>query len=218
MSPRSAVLCYVTDGQALGGDTARLLGVIERAVAADVDWIQIREKQMPTRALLELVRQAVARKAVGETKIIVNDRVDVALAAGADGVHLGGSSMPVADVAGWLRRERKRLTLANDFLVGASCHSLEETQQAERDGASYVIFGPMFATPSKAQYGAAQGVERLQEVCAAVRIPVLAIGGIDVNNAVECFRAGAVGIAAIRLFQEAADMPEVVRQLRSWRA
>jgi thiamine-phosphate pyrophosphorylase len=219
----SPILCYVTDAATLGGDAARLRSVIERAAAGGVDWIQIREKQMPTLELLQMVRHALGKArtlaegrqdAVGTTKIIVNDRVDVALTAGADGVHLGGSAMPVADVVSWLRRERARLALAEDFLVGASCHSLEEAQQAERAGASYVIFGPVYATPSKAQYGAPQGVERLRAVCAAVRVPVLTIGGITVENAGGCFGAGASGIAAIRLFQEAADVTAVVRRLR----
>jgi thiamine-phosphate pyrophosphorylase len=103
------------------------------------------------------------------------------------------------------------------FLVGRSCHSLQEARAAESDGASYIIFGPVFATPSKAQYGAPLGLERLAEVCAAVRTPVLAIGGITAGNAGECRRAGAAGIAAVRLFQDAADIGAAVRELRMLR-
>ncbi|MBI3485067.1 MAG: thiamine phosphate synthase, partial [Acidobacteria bacterium] len=97
---------------------------------------------------------------------------------------------------------------------GASCHSLAEAQAAERDGAHYLIFGPVFSTPSKSQFGAPQGIARLEEACRAVRIPVLAIGGITLDNAHECLRAGAAGIAAIRLFQDASDLPALVSSLR----
>jgi thiamine-phosphate pyrophosphorylase len=155
-----------------------------------------------------------ARAAGGRARIIVNDRLDVVLAAGANGVHLGGSSLPVAEVRAWLRQEGARLKVAEDFLVGRSCHSIAEAQQAERDGANYIIFGPVYATPSKAQYGAPQGLERLTEVCRAVQIPVLAIGGIAAENASACLRAGAAGIAAIRLFQQAAHVATVVQRIR----
>jgi thiamine-phosphate pyrophosphorylase len=145
----------------------------------------------------------------------VNDRLDVALAARADGVHLGGSSLPVVEVRAWLRREGARLEVTEDFLVGRSCHSMAEAQQAEGDGASYIIFGPVYATPSKAHYGAPQGLERLAEVCRAVQIPVLAIGGITAENARACLQAGAAGIAAIRMFQDAANPAMLVAQLRN---
>jgi len=141
----------------------------------------------------------------------------VAIAAGADGVHLGGSSLPVAEVTGWLRKESARHHLPADFLVGRSCHSLEEAQRAEREGASYIFFGPVFATPSKTQFGAPQGLDRLAEVCRGVRVPVLAIGGITLENAAQCLSAGVAGFAAIRLFQSSIDLKETVLALRSLR-
>jgi thiamine-phosphate pyrophosphorylase len=101
------------------------------------------------------------------------------------------------------------------FLIGASCHSLEAAQAAEGAGADYIFFGPVFATPSKAAFGAPQGIERLREVCRSVTIPVLAIGGITVENAHSCFDVGAAGMAAIRLFQESADLSDVVNRLRA---
>jgi thiamine-phosphate pyrophosphorylase len=203
------VICYVTDRRALGHDPGRLAGIIRGAIAAGVDWVQVREKDLPTRELLALVRQAMEAAQGRATKILVNDRLDVALAAGAAGVHLGGESMPVGAVVEWLRARGERL------LVGRSCHSPGDALQAENDGADYVFFGPVFATPAKLQYGPPQGVERLAEVCRAVRIPVIAIGGITLENAAECWRAGAAGIAAIRLFQDATDIAEVVRRLRA---
>lgn len=209
------LLCYVTDRRALStpGEMVRreeVVRIARAAIGTGVDWVQIREKKLPTQALLELVRQVVAAAAGSSTKILVNDRLDVALAAGATGVHLGGESMPVEAA----RKLCAEVVDAKAFLVGRSCHSLDEARQAERDGADYVFFGPVFATPSKAQYGSPQGVERLAEVCRALRIPVIAIGGIGLDNAAECFRAGAAGIAAIRLFQESTDLAASVRRLR----
>jgi thiamine-phosphate pyrophosphorylase len=208
------LLCYVTDRHALA-EPSRLAEHVALAVAAGIDWIQIREKDLPASELVALTRTAVKAAASGphtHTQIIVNDRLDVALAAGADGVHLGESSMPVAAVHAW-RRE----TSAQRFMIGASCHSVESARAAERDGADYVIFGPVFSTPSKLKFGAPQGINRLAEVSKAVKIPVLAIGGITEENVAECLAAGAGGIAAIRMFSDARDLATLVGRLRSAR-
>ena len=183
---------------------------IRRAAAAGAGWIQIREKDLDSRSLVELARFAIAETRETSARVLVNDRLDVALAANAAGVHLGENSLPVEVVTEW-RRSTGRL----DFLIGASCHSLESARAAERGGADYVFFGPVFATPSKAAFGAPQGTERLREVCASVGIPVLAIGGVNVGNARECISAGAAGIAAIRLFQDAKDEDELAAQLKA---
>jgi len=98
--------------------------------------------------------------------------------------------------------------------IGVSCHSLESGLAAKRGGADYLFFGPVFATPSKQSFGPPQGLERLARICEGVRLPVLAIGGVTESNAELCFAAGAAGIAAIRLFQEAPDVAEVVSRLR----
>lgn len=207
------ILCYVTDRRALGASNERtacaaLLQKISAALDAGTDWVQIREKDMEGRGLTGLVRAAM-ENSPGRT-ILVNDRLDVAIAVGAAGVHLGGESLPVAEVVSWCRSGRAPA----DFLVGRSCHSMEEAKTVQRDGAHYIFYGPVFATPSKALFGAPQGIGKLEEVCRRVRIPVLAIGGVTIENAAECFRAGAVGIAAIRLFQEAADVAAVIAHLR----
>jgi len=188
--------------------------VIAQALSAGVDWVQIREKDLPGAALLALAGEAVA-EAKGHSRVVINDRLDVAMAARAGGVHLGETSLPVAQVAAWIRKARAAGQVEKDFLVGASCHSLESARQAERDGADYIFFGPVFATPSKAAFGAPQGLERLREVCAGLRIPVLAIGGITLENARRCIEAGAAGIAAIRLFQNARGPASVVAALRN---
>jgi thiamine-phosphate pyrophosphorylase len=189
---------------------------IGAAAAAGVDWIQIREKDLSGRDCAWLTREALRQfansRAIHATaaRILVNDRVDVALSEGAAGVHLGENGLPVP--------EAKRLAGAQahrrDFLIGVSCHSMEAARTAATGGADYLFFGPVFATPSKAAYGSPQGLERLAEVCRSVPIPVLAIGGITAANASACFAAGASGIAAIRLFQEAPDMLALVQSLR----
>jgi thiamine-phosphate pyrophosphorylase len=175
-----------------------LIEKIRTAVAAGVDWVQIREKDLQARDLLALVRDAVT---AGSTRVIVNDRIDVALAAGAAGVHLSHASVAAREVVQWCRAGNAPA----DFLVGVSCHSLEGAKQAEDDGANYTYFGPIYETPSKIPFGAPHGIDELAAVCKAVKIPVIAIGGIDESNAAECLRAGAAGIAAIRMIQSPPD-------------
>ena len=211
---RERKLCYVTDRKALAGAADEQLRLLLEKIAsvarAGVDWIQIREKDLSGRALSEFVREAV-RRVPAACRILVNDRLDVACATGAAGVHLGEQSLPVAEVKRFWR-ERMR---GGEFLVGVSTHSLEGAMQAEDGSADYVIFGPVFATPSKAKFGEPQGIARLADVCERARLPVIAIGGITMENAEECVRAGAAGIAAIRLFQEAEDVGAVTRELRA---
>ena len=193
-----------------------LLDKIEAATVAGVDWIQIREKQLSAKECSWLTIEALHRSAGSvvdagaRQRIIVNDRLDVALATQAAGVHLGENSLPPKEarqLAHGLRRE-------GDFLIGVSCHSLETAKYAERGGADYLFFGPVFETPSKAAYGPPQGLNSLAEVCRSVSIPVLAIGGITLANGAACFSAGASGIAAIRLFQDSGDLAALVQALR----
>jgi thiamine-phosphate pyrophosphorylase len=211
----NSILCYVTDRRTLplaspDSREAQLVENIRTAIAAGIDWIQIRENDLQTRPLLNLVTAAVAASrassAASRVRVIVNDRLDIALAAGASGVHLGESSVPVGPL-----RELRR---PPDFVVGASCHSRESAVEAEKNGADYVIFGPVFATPTKAHFGPPQGLLRLAHVCQSVRVPVLAIGGITPETFASCVEAGAAGVAAIRLFQAAGDLAAVVRALR----
>ncbi len=221
-SARAPLLCYVTDRHSLPGIEASeerevVLGKIQAAAAAGVDWIQIREKDLSGRDCSLLVREALQRgrqsstRSVAPARILINDRLDVALAEGAGGVHFGENSLPAQDGKRLAEARGRR----NDFLVGVSCHSLEAAISAASGGADYLFFGPVFATPSKATYGAPQGLERLGEVCRAVSIPVLAIGGITLENAASCLAAGASGIAAIRLFQNTQDAGALVRALKN---
>src|ERR1700733_15625568 len=220
------ILCYVTAPAAASGSA--LAEKIAAVSAAGVDWVQIREKDFPGRELGALTREAVARRSAA--RIIVNDRLDVAVTERAGGVHLGEAGLPVADVAKWVNRCESGVVVSDqgaasqfpvpasgDFLIGASCHSLEGAKSAVRDGADYIFFGPVFATPSKDKFGEPQGPKRLAAVCNAVPVPVLAIGGITLENAGECIAAEAAGIAAIRLFQDASDPRHVVSTLKSLR-
>jgi thiamine-phosphate pyrophosphorylase len=213
-APKKPIVCYVTDRKSLaeGEREAGVLGRIRAAAAAGVDWVQIREKDLSGRDLLGLARAAIAAPA--RARVIVNDRLDVALAARAAGVHLGRESLNARDVVGWCRGGNA----AAEFLVGVSCHSGEEAREAESAGASYIFFGPVFDTPSKRGMGEPQGVARLAEVCRSVRIPVIAIGGVSERNAGECIRAGAAGIAAIAMFQQPRDgaaLQELIARLHA---
>ena len=203
------IVCYVTDGQASSGvDREYFLSErIRTALTAGADWIQIREKGMYSRGLLTLVRQSVrsASTIASASRILVNDRLDVAVAADAAGVHLGGESLPAESTVHWCRAG----VAPKGFLIGVSCHSLEEVRTAQSDGVDYVFFGPIFDTPSKRLFGPPQGIDRLGDVCRFASVPVIAIGGINGTNALDCIRAGAKGIAAIRPFQDRSDAASI---------
>src|ERR1700691_21534 len=207
------IVCYVTDRKSLipaTADTrgARIVENIRMAIGAGVDWIQIREKDLPARELVDLARQAVQmgdvrrRKTPQPARIIVNDRLDAALAAGAHGIHLGQASPVASDVVRWCRAGNAPA----DFTIGVSCHSLKEAFNAEKAKVDYIFFGPIFETPSKKEFGAPQGIQKLAEVCRTVpSIDLIAIGGVTAENAASCIRSGAAGIAAIRMFQMTGD-------------
>lgn len=218
---RGPLLCYVTDRNSLSATDSReplesLLLKIGAAADAGVDWIQIREKDLSGKECSSLTCEALQRATkspagkAAPTQILVNDRLDVAISQHAGGVHLGGKSLPLAEAKRLVENRGER----KDFLIGVSCHSLEAARAAVSGGADYLFFGPVFATPSKKAFGAPQGLERLAEVCRAVSMPVLAIGGITLENAADCLAAGASGIAAIRLFQDARDIFSLVQSLR----
>ena len=175
------IRCYVTDRRQ--GD---VLACAARAVAEGVELIQVREKDLAGAELLDLVCR-VRDLAVGSsTKVLVNGRLDIALAAGIDGVHLPSDGLPAAKVRPFVRT------------LGVSTHSVDEAVRAEREGADYIVFGPVFETPGKS----AVGMDSLRRVVSSVKIPVLAIGGVTAENTGSIIEAGAAGIAAIRLFQQ----------------
>jgi thiamine-phosphate pyrophosphorylase len=176
------IRCYVTDRR-----QGNLLASVSAAVRDGVEIVQVREKDLEAQELYDLVCQVRDAAAGTDTRVLVNDRLDIALAAGIDGVHLPGNGLPTEKVR----------TLVKT--LGRSVHTAEEGIRAEAAGADFVIFGPIFDTPGKTPVG----LDALRSVASAVKIPVLAIGGITHENTTLVLETGAAGIAGIRLFQRA---------------
>ena len=201
------LLCYITDRRQLR--SVSLAAVIRETVRAGVDIVQVREKDLTSRELITLVEEALSatrEPGMGSARVVVNDRVDVALAGAADGAHLAAHSMPVQVVRRFVPRA---------FLIGVSCHSLGEAMAAESGGADYLVLGPVFETPSKLGYGPPLGLEKLRDITSRIRIPVLALGGITVERVRPCLEAGASGVAGIRIFQDCESVQERARELRA---
>ena len=190
---------YITDRKSC---SIPILQQIQRAIDASIDLIQIREKDLPTRPLLALATRALELAKGSRSRILINDRVDIALAARLNGVQLGHHSMEIAFV-------REHLS-GTSLLIGASVHSMDEFVIAVAQGANFATLGPIFATPSKSAYGPPLGLGLLASVCERTSIPVFALGGIGLENYRSCLTAGAAGVAAIRMFQEPQTLDRAV--------
>lgn len=202
---RLPVICMVTDRAAVGGGA--LPGLIGTAARAGVDLIQIRERDLDAGALAGLTRDAIDAVSGTAARILVNDRLDVALAAGAGGVHLRGDGLP-ASLA--------RTIAPPEFLIGRSVHSEDEAAEIEAaGGCDYLMFGTVFPSASKPADHRVAGVDALARVCARVRMPVIAVGGITASGAADVRRAGAAGVAAIGAFKPGSDAVAFVRAVRS---
>lgn len=201
------IIYPITSGKATPSDLSDILRLVRAAIDAEVPLFQIREKSLSGRELFELVARAAELTRNTKTRLLVNDRSDIARAAGADGVHLTTQSLP-ADVV--------TKTCGAEFLIGVSTHSLDEGRAARLMGADFVVFGPVFETESKRVYGPPQGVDRLREVTLELgEFPVLAIGGVTLENVSECFDAGASGVAAIGMLNDPDNMASIVKTIRS---
>lgn len=218
------ILYYITDRRAFNGYEGQqqraLLDRVAAAATAGVDYIQLREKDMSSAALELLAKGVLARiRAAGSaTKLLINEYADVALAAGADGVHLPGGSLPASEVrALWMRSSSR------PPIIGVSAHKVSDVRYAEAHGADFAVLAPVFEKPNTDIPGL--GLETLAVACRGAQrpentesapeshFPVLALGGVTLGNAAACLKAGAAGIAGIRLFQEG-DIADTVRRLR----
>lgn len=220
------LLYYITDRTAFAGDESTrqklLLEKISEAARADIDYIQLREKDLATRKFEALARETVdilakikTENTDLRTRLLVNTRTDIALAAGADGVHLRSSDISPRDVkAIWEKHSQRTLThgpLPSNPVIGVSCHTPEEVAQAAANEANFAVFAPVFEKKGSLA-NLAKGLPLLEQACRS-DFPVFALGGINLSNAHSCIEAGAAGIAGIRLFQEN-EVAEIVKFLR----
>ena len=205
------LLYYITDRRQFPGDEAArrqaVLAKISEAASAGVDYIQLREKDLCTGDLGlfagDAVRTLVELKATQpglKTRLLINSRTDVALATGADGVHLRAEDLLPHEVRDIVRRFGGRQRIPHPFFIAMSCHSAADVVRAQSEGANFAVFAPVYEKQDQPGTKPA-GLRALQEACVA-QIPVFALGGVTVENAAACIKAGAAGIAAIRLFQE----------------
>jgi thiamine-phosphate pyrophosphorylase len=214
--PHRCLLYYITDRSQFPGDErARrraLLAKIAEAARAGVDYIQLRERDLSTRELETLAREVaeLVRENSPSTRLLINSRTDVALAAGADGVHLRADDVEPHEVRQVLDASDRPPLAIGQFLVAISCHSNEDVIRAESEAADFAVFAPVFGKRGTAGTPPA-GLAALREACRA-EISVLALGGVNLENAASCLNAGAAGIAAIRWFQEN-KIEDVVRTL-----
>jgi thiamine-phosphate pyrophosphorylase len=183
------------------------LEVARAALEGGASALQLRDKGLGGRDMYRLALQMrdMVDRSGGGCLLFVNDRVDVALAAGADGVHLGQDDLPASDA---------RSLVGANMIMGISASTVDEAEKARADGADYLGVGPVFATPSKADAGMPIGVEGLRRIAKSVDVPVVAIGGINEDNVGQVLEAGADGIAVISAVTAAGDMLEAVRRLR----
>jgi thiamine-phosphate pyrophosphorylase len=198
------LIYLITKGEATAKNfsekSAEILRLVEAAVRAEISLIQIREKQLPARLVFELTEKAALLTRNSQTKLLVNDRPDIAFLAGADGVHLTSLS---------LAAETIRQSFPKDFIVGVSTHTFAEAESAKLQGADFITFSPIFNSPNK---GEPQGLNKLKELCRKLEsFPVIALGGIDEANYQSVLAAGASGFAAIRFLNKTENLTKVKR-------
>ncbi len=194
-------LLLITDRHQLHGRS--LSTVLTQAIMAGVPAIQLRERDLPTGELLSLAQEIHTLAAPRAIPLILNDRVDLVLALNLDGVHLRSDSLPLPTA---------RRLMGTDRLIGISTHSVEDVRRANDDGADYIIFGPIFDTPSKRSFGPPLGLDVLADVCRQSTVPIFAIGGMTSERVCDVRRAGAHGVAVIGAVLTSDDVGGVVRE------
>jgi thiamine-phosphate pyrophosphorylase len=198
----SSRLLVVTDRHQTNGRP--LVPLLQRVLAVGVSMIQLRERDLSARELVTLAREVQAVTASARSQLLINDRIDVALALEGIGVHLRSNSLPVSVARQLLGAQR---------LLGISVHAVEEAMRAESQGADYIVLGPIYETPSKQMFGPPLGIHTLEKACSLVRIPIIGIGGVTAARAREMRRAGAFGAAVITAILAADDIESATREL-----
>lgn len=193
-------LYLITDRKQTAG--RQLPAVVAEALAGGVRCVQLREKDLPARQLFETATELRRITHDHGARLLINDRIDVAMAIGADGVHLGATGLPVAEA---------RQLLGTGLLIGYSAHCVEEALQAERNSADFVSFGPVYHTPSKARYGGPPGLEQLSAAVHRLSIPVFALGGVKTTSVADVMATGCHGIAVISAIISAVEPAEAAR-------
>ena len=195
-------LFLVTDRHRTNGRP--LVPLLQRVLTAAVPIVQLRERDLSARELVRLAREVQAVTASRRSQILINDRIDVALALEGVGVHLRSNSLPVSVARQLLGAQR---------LLGISVHGVEEVMEAEAQGADYIVLGPIYETPSKQMFGPPLGIHTLEKACRLVRIPIIGVGGVTAARAHEMRCAGAFGVAVITAILGAADVESATREL-----
>jgi thiamine-phosphate pyrophosphorylase len=204
-------LYLITDRKLVPGPSS-LVTVIREALKGGVKAVQLREKDLETRELLRLAYRMRELTKKYKARLFINDRLDIALAVGADGIHLPQSGIPV----GAVRRTVNALRITHHtsrLLIGVSTHSLEEAKRAEKEGADFITFGPVYRTPSKLKYGSPVGIKTLKEVSKKIKIPVFAIGGINIKRMNKVINTGAYGVAMISEIFKAQNIQKKTEEL-----
>ncbi|MEO5864092.1 MAG: thiamine phosphate synthase [Nitrospiraceae bacterium] len=202
MPTLSSRLLVVTDRHQTKGRP--LVPLLQRVLTAGISAIQLRERDLSARELVTLAREVQTVMVSSTSQLLINDRIDVALALEGVGVHLRSNSLPLSVVRKMLGAQR---------LLGISVHSVEEGLLAESQGADYIVIGPIYETPSKQMFGPPLGIHTLEKACTLVRIPIIGIGGVTAARAREMRRAGAFGAAVITAILGADDVESAAREL-----
>lgn len=196
-------LLIITDSSLTEND---LLKVVDSACKSGIKAVQLRNKMLSSKDTLTLAKKIDTVTKKYKALLVINDRLDIAILSGADGVHSPENGID----SGYVKKINSKL------ITGKSTHSAAKAKKAEKEGYDYLLFGPVFSTPSKVKYGSPQGIDTLEKVCTSVRIPVFAVGGITPFRAKKCIEAGAQGIAVIRAFMNSKNIKKTVNEFSKY--